>query len=57
MIASAGEDGGSPVAFLPAGAQIALRVDMDRIRAFYETVHAEGRFRDHVGPIRLKDEG
>jgi hypothetical protein len=26
-------DGGSPVAFLPAGAQIALRIDMDRIRA------------------------
>lgn len=29
----AGGDGGSPVAFLPAGAQIALRIDMDRIRA------------------------
>ncbi len=28
-----GGDGGSPVAFLPAGAQIALRIDMDRIRA------------------------
>jgi hypothetical protein len=30
---SAGGDGTSPVAFLPAGAQIALRIDMDRIRA------------------------
>jgi hypothetical protein len=28
-----GGDGGSPVGFLPAGAQIALRIDMDRIRA------------------------
>lgn len=33
LIAAAGGDGGSPVAFLPAGAQIALRIDMDRIRA------------------------
>ena len=28
-----GGSGASPVAFLPAGAQIALRIDMDRIRA------------------------
>lgn len=33
LVASAGGDGGSPVAFLPAGAQIALRIDMDRIRS------------------------
>lgn len=33
LVAASGGDGGSPVAFLPAGAQIALRIDMDRIRA------------------------
>ena len=33
LVARASLDGRSPVAFLPAGAQIALRIDMDRIRA------------------------
>jgi len=33
-----------------------VKADMDRIRAFYDQLGAEGRFPDHVGPIRLKEE-
>ncbi len=33
-----------------------VHADMEKIRAFYETVGAQGRFPDHVGPMRLKDE-
>jgi 1-acyl-sn-glycerol-3-phosphate acyltransferase len=33
-----------------------VRADMDKIRAFYERIHAEGRVPANVGPIRLRDE-
>ena len=33
-----------------------VKADMDRIRAFYDTIAARGLVPDHVGPIRLRDE-
>ena len=33
-----------------------VQADMDKIRTFYEGIHARGRVPEHVGPIRLKDE-
>src|SRR4051812_17780734 len=33
-----------------------VKADMDKIRAFYDTVHARGLVPENVGPIRLKDE-
>jgi len=33
-----------------------VKVDMDRIRAFYATVDAKGKVPEHVGPIALRDE-
>jgi 1-acyl-sn-glycerol-3-phosphate acyltransferase len=33
-----------------------VKADMDKIRAFYESVRAEGKVPASVGPMRLKDE-
>lgn len=33
-----------------------VKADMDKLRTFYEGIHARGRVPENVGPIRLKDE-
>lgn len=44
--------GGFGEEFMPTGN---VKVDMDRIRAFYEGM--VGKYPEHFGPIRLRDEG